>query len=344
VPPSLCSTLLPYIEIVESSAKRGADLTRQLLAFARGGRYEVKPVNLNRIVKEVEQLLSHTIDKRIAIKTECHDSLATVAGDTGQLQQALLNICLNARDAMPKGGDMIIGTRNVYLDEDFTLMHLGARVGWHVLLSVTDTGVGMDAETQHRIFEPFFTTKGEGKGTGLGLAMVYGIVKNHEGFIRVYSEQGHGTTFQIYIPASHQPEASAPLSAVLQSPGGTEMVLVVDDEVTIRQFLGHVLKRAGYKVLLASSGIEALRLVEQHGDDIALVMLDMVMPEMDGKTTYDRMQTIRPDIKVLVSSGYSQANITRELLSRPGVEFLQKPYVIHDVLSAVRQLLDQVNG
>jgi PAS domain S-box-containing protein len=330
-----------YISIIESSAERGADLTRQLLTFSRGGRFHLKPLNLNQTVSEVELLLTHTIDKRIVIRTDCDASLATMEGDAGQLQQMLLNLCLNARDAMPEGGDLIIETRNVYLDEHFARTHLGADVGWHLLLTVTDTGTGMDLETQRRIFEPFFTTKEEGKGTGLGLAMVYGVVKNHGGFVRVYSQLGQGTSFQIYLPSTEQRAVAAVPTVSSQTPQGTETILVVDDEAMIRQLLSDVLRQAGYKALVAGNGVEALRLLQQHRDEVALVVLDIVMPEMDGKATYDGIQAICPGLKVLVSSGYSQYTITRELMARPNLEFIQKPYVIHEVLTAVRQLLDQ---
>jgi hypothetical protein len=328
-----------YINIVESSAQRGADLTRQLLAFGRRGKQQMQPVNLNRIINEVSQLLSHTIDKRIEISSHCAQSLATVEGDPGQLQQVLLNICLNARDAMTEGGSLIMETRNVVLDEAFVRTHVGAQVGPHVLLSVTDSGTGMDAETQRHIFEPFFTTKENGKGTGLGLAMVYGIVRNHGGMIRVYSELGHGTTFLIYLPASDQPEV-----LTTQSPsggrGGTETVLVVDDETAIRNLLNDVLTSAGYQVLKAANGAQALRVMEQE-KGVGLVILDVIMPEVDGRQAYERLREHLPELRVLFSSGFSRHNLTPEMLGHPRTDFIQKPYVVHELLAAVRRILDR---
>ncbi|MBI3950966.1 MAG: response regulator [Acidobacteria bacterium] len=331
--------LYEYVNIVESSAQRGADLTRQLLAFGRRGKHQMQSVNLNRVVEEVSQLLSHTIDKRIEIVTHCAESLATVEGDAGQLQQVLLNICLNARDAMSDGGTLIMETRNVVLDEAFVRTHAGAQLGHHVLLSVTDNGTGIDADTQQHIFEPFFTTKEKGKGTGLGLAMVYGIVRSHGGLIRVYSELGHGTTFLVYLPASDRPEVVKQPSRA-ESRGGTEAILVVDDETAIRNLLNDVLTCAGYRVFKAAHGVQAMRVVEQE-KDIELVVLDMIMPEMDGKETYERLRARRPEVRVLFSSGFSRHNLTQEILRHPRTDFIQKPYVVHELLTAVRRMLDQ---
>jgi len=329
-----------YMDIIESSAQRGADLTRQLLAFGRRGKHQMQPVNLNRMVDEVTQLLSHTIDKRIEIVSHCVESLATVEGDAGQLQQVLLNICLNARDAMSQGGTLILETRNVVLDDEFVRTHVGAQVGPYVLLSVTDNGMGMDAETQRHIFEPFFTTKETGQGTGLGLAMVYGIVRSHGGLIRVYSELGHGTTFLIYLPASDRPEVLTQ-PAQSESRGGTETILVVDDETAIRNLLNDVLTSAGYQVYKAANGVYALHAVEQE-KEIGLVILDMIMPEMDGKETYERLRERLPEVKVLFSSGFSRHNLTQDMLNHPRTDFIQKPYVVHELLTAVRRMLDHL--
>jgi PAS domain S-box-containing protein len=328
-----------YVDIIESSAQRGADLARQLLAFGRRGKPQMQPVNPNRIVDEVRQLLSHTIDKRIEIVGHCAESLATVEGDAGQLQQVLLNLCLNARDAMSESGTLILETRNVVLDEAFVRTHPGSQVGPHVLLSVTDNGLGMDAETQRHIFEPFFTTKEKGKGTGLGLAMVYGIIRSHGGLIRVYSELGHGTTFLIYLPASDRPEALSQ-TARSESRGGTETILVVDDETAIRNLLNDVLTSAGYQVFKAVNGVHALQVMEQVRE-IGLVILDMIMPEMDGRQTYERLRERLPEAKVLFSSGFSRHNLTPEMLNHPRTDFIQKPYVVHELLAAVRRMLDQ---
>lgn len=330
--------LYSFVDTIESSAQRGADLARQLLAFGRKEKAQTSPVNLNKIVEEVRRLLSHTISKRIEIIVHTDDSLSMVEGDPGQLQQVLLNLCLNARDAMPQGGRLILETRNIILDDAFIRNHPGAQIGPHVMLSVTDTGCGMDQETQHRIFEPFFTTKEQGQGTGLGLAMVYSIVRNHEGVVRVYSELGHGTTFVIYLPASNRAEMVIE-TAPVEARGGSEFILVVDDEMAIRNLLSDVLTGAGYRVLTATNGAQAMRILDQE-PNIDLVILDMIMPQMDGKETYERLRAQRPDMPVLFSSGFSRHNLTQEMLNHPRTHFIQKPYVVHDLLAAVRRVLD----
>lgn len=331
--------LYGFVETIESSAQRGADLARQLLAFGRKEKAQTSPVNLNKIVEEVRRLLTHTISKRIEIIVHTDNELSMVEGDAGQLQQVLLNLCLNARDAMPQGGRLVLETRNIVLDEAFIRNHPGAQIGPHVMVSVTDTGCGMDQETQQRIFEPFFTTKEQGQGTGLGLAMVYSIVRNHEGVVRVYSEPGHGTTFVIYLPASNRAEMVIE-TAPVESRGGSEFVLVVDDETAIRNLLSDVLTSAGYRVMTATNGVQAIRILEQE-PDIELVILDMIMPQMDGKETYERLRAHRPNLPVLFSSGFSRHNLTQEMLNHPRTHFIQKPYVVHDLLMAVRRVLDE---
>ncbi|HIP96099.1 MAG TPA: PAS domain S-box protein, partial [Anaerolineae bacterium] len=336
--------LRPDVETIIRSARRAAELTAQLLAFARGGRYEVRPVSLNDTVQEVVQLLTHTIDKAISIETYLADDLAAVEGDTAQLQQMLLNLCLNARDAMPAGGKLIIETENVTLSEKYARTQLDVEAGDYVLLTVSDTGMGMDAETRTHIFEPFFSTKTERLGekhSGLGLSMVYGIVRSHGGAIHVYSEPGVGTTFKVYLPATKRMvvEKKAERKALA---GGEETILVVDDEKIIRDLVKRLLSNAGYTVLLAESGVEAVEMYRERGDEIDLVILDIIMPEMGGQETYERLREIDPNVKVLLSSGYSQNGQAQEILEAGVQGFLQKPYDLSQVLHKVREVLDEL--
>lgn len=328
-----------YIETIEKSAVRAAELTSQLLAFARGGKYEVRPVDLNGIIEETINMVGRTFDKSIEIKTHLNDKLPTVEADSGQLQQVLLNLCVNAADAMPGGGKLVIETGTEVLTEEYVRTHMEAKPGSHVVLTLTDTGVGMDRETIERIFEPFFTTKGEGKGTGLGLSMVYGVVKNHGGHIRVYSEPGEGSTFRIYLPADGKPETREPTET--EAPcGGTELVLVVDDEESIRALARDMLENNGYSVLLAENGEEAIEVYGRHNGDISLVILDMIMPRMGGRETFLKLKACNPEVKALLSTGYSKNAKAQEILDSGVMGFIQKPYQVDALLSKVRTVID----
>ncbi len=336
------SPLRPDVATIINSARHGAQLTNQLLAFAKGGRYQVGPVDMNAVVDEVVRLLSRTVDKAIRIEPRLAPDLAAVEGDAGQLHQMLLNLCLNARDAMPAGGVLTIETRNVTLSAEDVRGEADLSPRRYVYLRVSDTGVGMDPETKQRIFEPFFTTKkgrpGE-KHSGLGLAMVYGIVRGHQGAIRVHSELGQGSTFEVYLPATARPARPA-ASMEGEVRGGTETVLVVDDEPDILSLLGRVLGKHGYTVLLAESGPQALEMFRERRDEIDLVVLDLIMPEMSGVETFHRLRELDPDVRVLLSSGYSEEGQARELLAAGAQGFLQKPYDFRAVLRKVRQVLD----
>jgi PAS domain S-box-containing protein len=329
-----------HLETIERSALRAADLTSKLLAFARGGKYEVKPVNLNTIVNETVSLLERSLDKTITIEVVLDPHLPTVEADAGQLHQVLMNLCVNAKDAMPGGGKLLIETTHALLDEEFARTRVEARPGHFVILSVTDTGIGMDKETLLRIFDPFFTTKEKGKGTGLGLSMVYGIVKAHNGFIRVYSELGHGSTFRVYLPASDKPTEEEQQAAA-DMKGGTETILVVDDEDFVRELAVEVLGGAGYKVLVAANGEEALQIYQEHSSSIDLVLLDMIMPKMNGRETFAKLREVNPRVKVVLSTGYTQNGTVREILDHGALGFLQKPYRSHELLKKIRAALDQ---
>jgi len=317
-----------------------------LLAFARGGRYEVRPVNLNDTVDEVVRLLSRTIDKAISIETYLADDLAAVEGDAAQLQQMLLNLCLNARDAMPAGGQLTIETANITLDEEYARTHLDTEAGDYVLLTVSDTGMGMDDETQAHIFEPFFSTKKERSGekhSGLGLAMVYGIVKRSGGNIWCYSEEGQGTTFKAYLPRVDEPAEPAPTQRGAQElPGGTETILVVEDEEQVRDIAVRILEELGYQVIQAGDGKEALERAQRQPAPIHRLLTDVVMPRMSGRELADRICEIRPGIKVLYMSGYADNAIVRHGVLEPGTAFIQKPFTPNGLARKIREVLEEL--
>ncbi|MBI5117501.1 response regulator [Candidatus Poribacteria bacterium] len=328
-----------YISTIERSATRAADLTGQLLAFARGGKYEMKPININDIVIETLGIMTRTFDKSIEIEQRLGPLIPTVEGDTTQIAQVILNLCVNARDAMPDGGKLLVETELVRLTDEYTKAHLEAKPGPYVALSVSDTGVGMDKATMQRIFEPFFTTKEEGKGTGLGLSMVYGVVKNHGGIVHVYSEPGEGAAFRIYLPANGKPETGKSLKrrAPLE---GNELILVIDDEEPLRSLARDVLESHGYRVIVAENGAEGADLYGKRMGEIDLVIVDMIMPKMGGRETFFKVRGLNPNAKVLLSTGYSQNGKAREILDSGAMGFVQKPYQVDTLLLAVRDALD----
>jgi len=329
-----------YVDTIESSAERAADLTAQLLAFARGGKYETKPVNLNLIVEDTLKILDRTLDKSIEIRTHFEASLPTVEADSGQMQQLLMNLCVNANDAMPGGGQLIIETNKTEIEGAGSGINADSAATSYVTLSVTDTGVGMDREIVKRIFEPFYTTKTQGKGTGLGLSMVYGVVKNHGGFVNVYSEPGIGSTFKVYLPASTKPYAEE-LPDNEMPPEGNELVLVVDDEASIRSVARDMLETHGYRVLVAEDGEQAVEIYKQHNGNIKLVILDMVMPKMGGHETFTQLKKLNPDVRAVLSTGYSQNGKAQEIIDSGVMGFVQKPYRVGTLLSRVRSVLDE---
>ena len=322
---------------IEQGAKTGAELTRQLLGFARGGKYEVKPTDLNELIERTSDMFGRT-KKEIAIHTKYQKDIWAVEVDQGQIEQVLLNLYVNAWQAMPGGGDLYIETENVTLDEDY-VKPFDVEPGRYVKISVTDTGVGMDEATKQRIFEPFFTTREMGRGTGLGLASVYGIIRNHGGIINVYSEKGKGTTFEIYLPVS-QRELIKEKELPEELLKGTETILLVDDEDMIIDVCGKILKVLGYKILIARSGKETIELYKANRDKIDMVILDMIMPGVGGGETYDRIKEIKPDIKVLLSSGYSINGQAEEILDRGCDGFIQKPFNMRQFSQKIREILD----
>ncbi|RMH76253.1 MAG: response regulator, partial [Calditrichaeota bacterium] len=326
-----------YVDIIEKSATRAAELTSQLLGFARGGKYEVRPVNLNSVVKETLSIVVRTFDKAIEIKTNLDENLPTVEADPSQMQQVVLNLCVNARDAMPRGGTLTISTSQVTLTPEQIPSPKITHTDRFVLLTVSDTGVGIPDKVKEKIFDPFFTTKEKGKGTGLGLSMVYGVVKNHGGFIELDSVVNRGTTFRIYLPASELPEAKS----VEQAPrmtAGQGTVLVVDDEEVVRGFLQDVLQRAGYKILTAADGEEALEVFAEHEEEIDLIILDMIMPKKGGEETLKELRERNTTVRVLIATGYVQK--IPQGLSELGVEgILQKPFKVKELLHRIHEIL-----
>ena len=327
------------VDTIEKSASRAAELTAQLLAFARGGKYDLRPCSLNSVISESLKILSGTLDKSIAIETNLNESLPTVEIDIGQIQQVLMNLCVNARDAMPDGGRLSIQSSVACLSESDARNQIEAMPGWFAVLAVSDTGVGMEDGIKKRVFEPFFTTKEKGKGTGLGLSMVYGVIKNHGGFINVYSEPGVGSTFKIYLPLSGKPEVlESDLDTELT--GGHETILVIDDEEAIRQVAADILGCYGYRVCLACDGAEGVAVYGSENSGIDMVLLDMVMPRQGGRETFLQLKRIDPKVRVLFSTGYSQNEKVNEIMALGVQGFIQKPYQVKELLAKVRSVLD----
>ena len=310
---------------IRDQARRAAGLTRQLLAYARRQVLESKNINLNQIVSETTTLLQKTIGEQIEMKMLLAPDLQITHADPSQIEQVLMNLCFNARDAMPKGGQLAIETRNVELDSHYCKLHGDAPPGPYVQISVSDTGVGMDAATLERIFEPFFTTKEIGKGTGLGLATVLGIVKQHGGMLDVYSEPGKGTAFRVYLRASQgAPDA---LHCVDDAPvrGGTETILVAEDHEGMRDMAREILESLGYRLILARDGEDAVNQFASHRDAIALVLLDVIMPKLDGIDVYEQISKGKPGVPVIFTSGYSDHGAVLASLATKGAIILQKP-------------------
>jgi two-component system cell cycle sensor histidine kinase/response regulator CckA len=325
------------IKRIEEQVQSGADLTRQLLGFARGGRYEVKPADMNDIIKKTSSMFGRT-KKEITIHRKYGKDLWSVEVDQGQMEQVFMNLYVNAWQAMPGGGEIYLEMENVLLDDEQAFSYT-VQPGKYVKITVTDTGTGMDEKTRERIFDPFFTTKEMGRGTGLGLATVYGIIKGHKGMINVYSEPGHGTTFSIYLPASEK-EVVKEKTAAGTIARGTETILLVDDEKMVVEVTRELLESLGYRVYVAGSGQEAIAVYMGKRKEIALVILDMIMPGISGGETFDRLREINPDIRVLLSSGYSINGEAQSILNRGCNGFLQKPFQLEKLSRSVREVLD----
>jgi len=328
------------VEEIKKAAERAGSLTRQLLAFSRQQVLELRVLDVNGVVSNLERMLRRIIGEDVALATVLAADAGRIKADPGQIEQVVLNLVINAKDAMPQGGKVTLETANVELGEDFARMHLQVRPGSYVMIVVSDTGTGMDAETQSHLFEPFFTTKEAGKGTGLGLATVYGIVKQSGGGIYVYSELGHGTTVKVYLPRIegpvHPPAPVAPVRTV----SGSETVLLVEDDDLVRLFLSRALRESGFKVLAASGASEAFRLCEGRRDPIHLILTDVIMPQMHGPELVKRLSTLHPEAKVVFMSGYTDTTVAHHELVNSGVPFLQKPLAPDVLARKLREVLD----
>ncbi len=331
------------IEIIGTSCRRGADLVRQVLSFARGLDGQRIVIRLRHVIEDLKGMISETFPRSIKIATGVSHDLWPVMGDPSQLHQVLLNLTVNARDAMPKGGSLSLTAENISLDSHHVSILPGAKPGPYVLLRVTDTGIGIPLEIRERIFEPFFTTKEVGAGTGLGLATVHTIIKSHSGFLAVESESGQGTTFKIYLPAnaSGQPLDSPPPFNGDLPRGQNELVLVVDDEPAIRLVTEQTLVAFGYRVITANNGAEAVALYTLQPDAIRLVITDMMMPVMDGEAMIEILKGMSPTLRIIAVSGISSyqnlANSKMALVD----DFIAKPYTSKTLLKRIRQVLDQ---
>jgi CheY-like chemotaxis protein len=314
---------------------------RQLLAFSRKQIVEPQVLNLNDVLVETEKLLQRIIGEHIHLRTALAPRLWPVKIDPAQIEQVVVNLAVNARDAMPGGGELTVETANVSLDQAYAAGHLETQPGEYVLLAVSDTGVGMSPEVQAHIFEPFFTTKQRGQGTGLGLATVYGIVKQASGHTWVYSEEGLGTTFKIYLPRARQAtQPLRPAEASRGMPSGDETILLVEDDEGVRLLARHVLGRLGYTLLEARDGPTALQIASSHPGPIHLLLTDVIMPGMGGKAVVEQLSTGRHSLKILFMSGYTDEAIAHHGVLDPGVAFLQKPFDATSLARKVRAVLD----
>jgi CheY-like chemotaxis protein len=330
---------LEHTSAIEEYIRSATNLTKQLLGLARGGKYEVRPNDLNELLLNSSNMFGRT-KKEIRIHTQLHSGPLVVEVDQGQIDQVLLNLYVNAWQAMPKGGDLYLGTQIVDID-DFFIKSYNARPGKYALASITDSGVGMPQDIQQQIFDPFFTTKEKGRGTGLGLASAYGIIKNHEGIITVDSKVNQGTTFNIYLPLSDK-TVHEEVSIEGEFISGTENLLLVDDETMILEVGQAMLEKLGYHVLIADSGEKALETIQIKGDELDLVILDLIMPGMDGSQVFDRIREVQPHIPVLLSSGYAINGSANEIMQRGCNGFIQKPFNISELSKKVRKILDEV--
>jgi len=328
-------------EETRKAALRAADLTRQLLAFSRQQVLAPQVLDLNEVVTNVDKMLRRVMREDVELRIVQAQDLGAVRADPGQLEQVLLNLTVNGRDAMPRGGRLTIETANADLDDTYAAEHAVVAPGRYVMFTVSDTGTGMDAETQARLFEPFFTTKEKGKGTGLGLATVYGIVKQSGGHIWVYTEPGHGTSMKVYLPRVEEP--IEPISSPPRPSGslrGSETILIVEDQEQVRNLTCRVLQARGYRVLVAASGADALRIAEQAAERIDLLLTDVIMPGMGGREVALLLAPARPNMRVLFVSGYTDESIVHDGILEPGVAFLQKPFTADALAGKVRDVLD----
>jgi len=330
-----------YLKQIDKSTQKAAELTKQLLIFGRKVESELRPLSLNQEIIEIYKLFQRTIPKMIDIELDLAEDLEHINADPSQLEQIMMNLGLNARDAMPDGGKLTFKTKNVILDKAYCKTHVDVVPGKYIQLSVSDTGLGMNREILEHIFEPFYTTKETGKGTGLGLAIVYGLVESHGGNIMCYSEPGQGTVFKVYFPAIAIEELEQKIEEEIVIRGGHETVLIVDDEEALRDQGRDILNKYGYTTIAAESGEKAIEIYKRGKDKIDLVILDIGMPGMGGYNCLEQLSKINPEIKVIVASGYATSSRVKETLKSGASDFIGKPYRFTDMLKKVRELLDQ---
>ena len=330
-----------WLSLMETNAKRGADLVKQVLAFSRGVEGKRTTLQVRHLITEIEKIARQTFSRAIEIHTNVPtQNLWTISGDATQLHQILMNLCVNARDAMPEGGILEIMASNLWIDENYARMNIEAKVGPYVVITVSDTGTGMPPEVVDRIFEPFFTTKELGKGTGLGLSTVLGIIKSHGGFVQIHSEVGKGTQFKVYLPVTPTSEIDSTAIPQHDFPlGHGELILVVDDEDAIREMTKTSLETYGYKVLVASDGIEAIALYTKHQEEISVVLIDMMMPSMDGPTTIQVLRKINPQVKIIGLSGLVSNDKITHILGDSVKTFLPKPFTSNELLQNLQVVL-----
>jgi len=335
------SPLRPDLEEIRNAANRAGALTRQLLAFSRKQVLEMRVLDLNELVADMDKMLRRLLGEDIDVLTRLDPALGAVRADAGQLEQVIVNLAVNARDAMPDGGPLTIETRNAELDDAYVREHVPVQPGRYVMLAVSDTGTGMSAETMSHVFEPFFTTKEAGKGTGLGLATVYGIVKQSGGYVWCYSERGAGTTFKVYLPRVDAPVDQFPARAPLPRTPGSETILLVEDEAPLRALTRRLLERHGYTVLEAGSADAALAIAREHVGPIHLLLADVVLPGASGPTLAGELLSRRADLKVLFMSGYTEDAIVHRGVLAPNTAFINKPFSGENLAAKVRDVLDQ---
>jgi len=328
------------VEQIMKAGERAAALTKQLLAFSRRQVLQPKVLDLNKLVSSLGAMLQRLIGEDVDLRLVLPPELGRVSADPGQIEQVLMNLVVNARDAMPKGGVLTVETANVQLDTTYAGRHLAAKAGSYILLAVSDTGAGMDAATQARLFEPFFTTKGSGKGTGLGLSTVFGIVKQSGGSVEVYSEPGRGTSVKVYLPRIDQPVSVEAEDGAKRVPRGSETILLVEDDDMVRTLVRETLQREGYKILDAPGPLEAKRISEQFKPQIQLMITDVVMPKISGRELAEMLTRRRPDMKVLYMSGYTDNAVLNSGILQKEVAFLQKPFTPGALTEKVRDVLE----
>jgi nitrogen-specific signal transduction histidine kinase/ActR/RegA family two-component response regulator len=335
------SPLRSYVDHILSSTGKAASLTQRLLAFSRKQVIEPRPIDLNNVIKNIEPLLSKLISKNIKIKMELCEGKLMVNADAGQIEQVIMNLVTNARDVMPKGGELVITGGISEIDNSFIRTNGFGEIGEYVLFSVKDSGTGIDKELKDEIFEPFFTTKKVGKGTGLGLSMVYGMIKQHNGFITVNSEVRQGTRFDIYLPKIEASEEVDNCPKALPPNKGTETILLADDEEMIRQLTKEIFEDFGYKIYEAADGNEAVELFKERKDEIDMLIVDLIMPKKNGMKVYEEVMRISPDTKILFTSGYDEGMISEVAGNIKDLELILKPFSAYKIMGKVREMLDK---